>query len=72
METIRCRNCNKKLGEIDYSTLGKHLLPDQVILAIKCKRCKIIHIMKAIELPEIRLNKPVVLREVVHGSLSRP
>lgn len=71
MQTIRCRNCNNKLAEIDCTAIEKHLSANSPILAIKCKRCKIIHIVRASELPEIRLNKPVVLREVVRDSLSR-
>lgn len=70
MQTVRCKNCNKKLAEINKETIDQSLAknnPDSEILAIKCRYCKIIHIVKASELLEKRRQETPVLREVING-----
>lgn len=65
MDAIRCKNCNKKLFEIDSDSLSSSLSrldPQQEVLAVKCRGCKVTFRIKAGDLQKTR--QMPVLRKV--------
>ena len=65
MDAIRCKNCNKKLLEIASGSLSSSLNsldPQQEVMAVKCRGCKITFRIKAGDLQKLR--QMPVLRKV--------
>lgn len=56
MDLIKCKGCEKKIGEFDSSLIDRKILftmSDKVVFEIKCKRCKILNIVRVKEFRRI-------------------